>query len=220
MYYWSQYIHLEKEFCQTIRFATLSDANRDTFSAEYSKLLLEIGSEVDVVANLYCKLLDSSFRKSKPTIKDYRKIICEKSPRFSYQGVVHRRGDVSKLLPWYIWHDDSDAIPAWWIVYNKVKHDRLGEGKINGVTKKYYMFANQFYTLSALAALYQLLMSIYLRISIQEGLRIRCPLPGSRIFMMDGDVWASEDIYDSDDASYVDENFNVVQVYGPSYSSL
>ena len=52
--YWSQYILLEKEFVSTLHFLTLDSSNESAFSQAYSKLILELGSEIDVVFKQYC----------------------------------------------------------------------------------------------------------------------------------------------------------------------
>lgn len=49
--YWKQYIMIEKEFRQTTKYVALDSINFKTYSDAYIKLLLQIGSEVDIVAN-------------------------------------------------------------------------------------------------------------------------------------------------------------------------
>lgn len=46
--YWSQYILLEKEFVSTLHYLSLDRENEEAFSQAYLKLLLELGSEIDV----------------------------------------------------------------------------------------------------------------------------------------------------------------------------
>lgn len=47
--YWSQYRLLEKEYLNTLQFITLDEDNDNAFSQAYIKLILELGSEIDVV---------------------------------------------------------------------------------------------------------------------------------------------------------------------------
>ena len=71
--YWAHYISLEKEFASTLRFVSIDPSNDNTFSEAYSKLLLEIGSEVDVVLKEYSKMLQATFIGDK--IDQYRSLI-------------------------------------------------------------------------------------------------------------------------------------------------
>ena len=48
--FWTHYIMLEKEFMATTGFVKVDTENYSTYSDAYAKLLLQIGSEVDVVA--------------------------------------------------------------------------------------------------------------------------------------------------------------------------
>ena len=59
-----------KEFVSTLHYLSLDRENEEAFSQAYIKLLLELGSEIDVVFKQYCKNIDPSFRGEK--ITDYQ----------------------------------------------------------------------------------------------------------------------------------------------------
>ena len=61
-YFWTHYIMLEKEFMTTILYVRIDKDNSNTYSDAYIKLLLQIGSEIDVVAKETCKLLNPKFK--------------------------------------------------------------------------------------------------------------------------------------------------------------
>ena len=69
--YWSQYILLEKEFMATLHYLSLCEENEEAFSQAYVKLLLELGSEIDVVFKQYCANIDPSFNGK--NMQDYQK---------------------------------------------------------------------------------------------------------------------------------------------------
>jgi hypothetical protein len=52
---WYYFLSIEKDFVPTIDFVHLSSVNAKAYSNEYAKLLLLIGSEVDVIAKRLCK---------------------------------------------------------------------------------------------------------------------------------------------------------------------
>ena len=67
---WYYFLSLERDFSKTEDFVHVHPANENTYSNEFAKLLLLIGSEVDVVAKMLCSKIAP---KSKPkNIDDYR----------------------------------------------------------------------------------------------------------------------------------------------------
>jgi hypothetical protein len=211
--YWRHFISLEKEFVSTLTYVSLDTDNFSTYSEAYAKLILEIGSEVDVVLKVYCKQLKSNFKKDK--IDDYSYLIKNKNPEFCNQIVSVQNTNIT-LPPWENWNIEYETIskgkrkihntsPFWWVAYNKIKHERTDLVKIESVKKESYKFANLKYTLSALAGLYQTLIYIYYDLAHAENKRIFTPLPGSRILQMVGSTWDSVEFY-YDYALYIDYN--------------
>ena len=60
--YWQHFLALEADFAATSRYVELSQKNFATFSIEYAKLLLAIGSEVDVLCKIMCEKIDSTVK--------------------------------------------------------------------------------------------------------------------------------------------------------------
>ncbi|WP_073161636.1 hypothetical protein [Fibrobacter sp. UWH5] len=88
---------------------------------------MQIGSEVDVVLQLLCNILDGDSNASK--IDQYKGIILKHQPEFEQVTVVSDEYGICEI-PWKGW---STSSPIWWRLYNKIKHDRLGID--NGILK-------------------------------------------------------------------------------------
>lgn len=206
--YWAHYISLEKEFTQTCAYVSLDEKNYDTFSAAYLKLLLELGSEVDVAMKFYCNLLNTSFNGD--NIGQYRECINVCNPIFFSQEVLVRNSAIT-LKPWNNSDENgTQRSPEWWIAYNKCKHDRTGSGIIGTVEDNYLCFANLKYTLHSLAGLYQILIFSYKKLAESENKRIQVPIPGSRLFELTGELWTGSIFY-KDMAFYIDDTGHLLQ---------
>ena len=60
---WNYFLSIEKDFIRTIDFVHLDAANAGAFSNEYAKLILLLGSEIDVVAKMLCHKLKERLAK-------------------------------------------------------------------------------------------------------------------------------------------------------------
>jgi hypothetical protein len=123
----------------------LDSANEQTYSNEFAKLLLLIGSEVDVVAKMICK--NTAPSKSVKNIEDYRDVIVSNFPGM-HAVEIEISTYAMKIQPWLSWDPVTSASPRWWKAYNNVKHER----DIN------FTDANQKHTLQALCGLLSLLL--------------------------------------------------------------
>lgn len=198
--YWRNYILLEKEFAETLEYITLDTDNYNVYSAKYIKLLLQIGSEIDINAKLLCSQYNEQSRSE--NINHYRNEITSNEVDFCNTEVdIIQHCNLSSFVPWESWKQGNN--PNWWIAYNKVKHERFQTGNIGGATKEYYKFANLEYTLLALGALYQLL--IYRYYKLIDGMEnwVKTPIPGSHLFRLIGNKWDGIDFY-QDVAFHVD----------------
>ena len=183
--YWAHYIAIEKEFARTFEYVSLSTDNYNVYSEAYLKLILQIGSELDIVLKEYCELFSQSF--SGRNLNDCRKIIKKNDELFCEQKVkVFKFNEC--IIPWEIW-GKSENNPVWWRVYNKVKHERTKVGTIENETKEYYKFANLKNTLYLLAALYQTNVYLYYKVAEEIGERIKTPLLVSGIFQLVEGKW-------------------------------
>lgn len=142
------------------------------------------------------------------TIDQYRNLIQSINPDFCTQEVLLLKTD-AKVTPWLAWTGSITEAgnvvknPYWWKVYNKVKHERTDTGTIALETKEYYKFANQKYTILALAGLYQVLIYMHYELATAEGKQVVTPLPGSRVFELTGGMWDTNQFY-RDVAVYID----------------
>ena len=177
--YWKQYILIEKEFKTSIKYVAIDTQNFSAYSDVYAKLLLQIGSEVDVVSKLLCKEMNPA--SSAGNILDYQSEIYVQFPEF---GDVNVSCDDLVLIPWEGW---STSSPVWWKVYNGVKHNRNMLATYGSETKENYKYANQKNTLNALAGLYQL--EQYLYTFVPHNQEEETPLPGSRLFKLQNQDW-------------------------------
>ena len=205
--FWSQYISLEKEFAETLHYLELDVNNENAYSQAYSKLMLEIGSEVDIVFKEYCRAIDPSFKSSYKTIGRYKESISNNNAVFISQQ-VYLINYSRTLSPWVEWTTLPDA-PWWWTAYNKVKHSRISMVEIDGVKQEGFKFANQKYTLLALAGLYQIMVYFFHKIATDEGNTIVTPMPGSRFFRLRGGIWDQIDFY-GDSAFYINDEDHLI----------
>lgn len=185
--YWRHYIALEKEFRHALQYVALDVDNYNVFSPIFMKLILQIGSEVDIVVKAYCNMLNANFAGE--NIYEYRKCIHMLDTTFGQTEVNILDLDVI-IKPWEIWDDlMNKPSPEWWTAYNKVKHERLNYGEIGALTKQYYKFANLEHVLNALAGLYQVLICMYYKLASADGKYTLTPFPGSRSFKLCGGGW-------------------------------
>ncbi len=138
-FYWKYYIHLENEFINTTEFVMLDENNFETFSIEYQKLLLAIGSECEIIFREICGFASDDRSKN---IADFRDEI-KSSNLMDLNNHVHIMGvsSLSSIEPFgETWPNQT---PTWWREYNNVKHGRtLNYKKAN--------LENVLYTLASL----------------------------------------------------------------------
>lgn len=116
--YWQHFLALEADFSATVRYVEFAKENFKTFSVEYSKLLLAVSSEIDVLCKIICEKLDSNAKKQ--NIDDYRACITAHTQIATEEVLINRYGLTFK--PWADWGKGKN--PAWWKSYNNVKHQR------------------------------------------------------------------------------------------------
>jgi hypothetical protein len=116
--YWRHFLALEADFAATARYVEFSQNNFQTFSIEYAKLLLAIGSEVDVLCKVICEKIDSAAKRR--NIEDYRNCIMAHC-QIATEEVLIRRYNLT-FKPWESWMHGRN--PPWWTSYNNVKHQR------------------------------------------------------------------------------------------------
>lgn len=141
---WHYFLALERDLIRTLDYVEFHPDNAGAFSNEYAKLLLLVGSEVDVVAKQLSKTVPGG-KKAKNIIA-YQQALTDAFP-----GIHDTEINISRysmlLKPWKAWENENSA-PPWWKAYNDVKHERNSN----------YRDANQGNVVAAFCGLLVLLM--------------------------------------------------------------
>ena len=116
--YWQHFLALEADFAATSRYVEFSPQNFTAFSIEFAKLLLAVGSEIDVLCKIICEKIDSAARRD--NIDNYRACLTAHSQIASEEVLIRRYNLAFK--PWADWASGQN--PSWWRSYNNVKHER------------------------------------------------------------------------------------------------
>lgn len=119
--HWDYYATLEADFVNTNRYVAVDAHNFKSYSNEFVRLLLAIGSEVDVVAKLMCQRIDPTRRVG--NIDDYRVVILPKFPGLPDTQLFMPKYEFV-CRPWDDWGGGPPENPRWWRAYNDVKHAR------------------------------------------------------------------------------------------------
>lgn len=160
------YLLLEEDFKETFKYVSLSEDNFNTYSSAYLKLLLTIGSEVDVLLPLIAKIYDSNCKENGYGCS---KTILKNEPEFKEIEFSLHNCDIV-LNPW-----KCDVYPEWWTVYNELKHNRSSFSKELDPNKKNYQLANLKNVIKALSGLYSLEILAYRKLAINENNKLIVP---------------------------------------------
>lgn len=181
--YIDHYMLLEEDFKKTFYYVTLEKENYNTYSSVYLKILLSIGSEVDILKKYLASLIKQNFNENKD---DPNKIIIDFDSKFKELEVKLLLND-EKIMPW-----NYEKEPDWWTAYNEIKHNRLANASKFDNNKKYYQYANLKNVLYALSALYSLEMYVYRMISMKCEEELFIPMVKT-LFCMNNSYWENID---------------------------
>jgi len=143
---WWYFLSIEKQFVETLNFVDLDPKNVATFSNEFAKLLLLIGSEVDVIAKMICAGLPGG--ATAKSITHYCRVLTTEFPGIETIEIEVERYP-GPIVPWSGWK--QNASPSWWKAHTDVKHHR----------DKAFGEANQGNVLYAICGLFALLLYYY-----------------------------------------------------------
>ena len=160
--HWNYFLSIENDVENLARYVEFTKENFRTYSIEMVRLLLSASSEVDVVAKLLCKKINTESKADK--INQYREIINETLPSIKSMKIILPKYGL-KLTPWSNWKNDET--PIWWIKHIAVKHQRDTNFKE----------ANLKNVLNCVGALYVLLLYYY-----YEELIVGSLYPRSQLF--------------------------------------
>ena len=117
--HWNYLLALEEDISHLSRYLEPTQKNFKSYSLELARILFAAASEVDVVAKLICKKINSQSKAE--NINNYRKEITAAFPKFHETKILIPRFGLT-LEPWINWKGKTR--PLWWWAYNKVKHER------------------------------------------------------------------------------------------------
>lgn len=177
--YLSYYLLLESDFIETFNYVSVESDNYKAYSNTYLKLLLAIGSEIDVIRKFIVNLFYPSFdeKKQNPNklLMECFSDIKELEIKFKTTDEVLRPRDYSKE-------------PDWWAAYNEIKHNRLEAAEKFDATKKYYQYANLENVILSLAALFSLELFAYKKIAEDTHEKLFVPIIKS-IYSINNSCW-------------------------------
>lgn len=193
--YWNNFIAIEDEFVKINGYVALDPINYKTYSTAFLKLLLEIGSEIDIVCKLLCSIRFG--RTDVSNIYAYRDCILENIPNFTEVAVVT---EGLREIPWKKWLIEN---PKWWKVYNGVKHNRFSMTTIDGESQEFYKFANLENVMKSLMALYQLEVYILNHLIKEDGKKEIFSFLKSALFSLDGGGWSCSKFHGANEGLYI-----------------
>lgn len=151
--YWKQYLLLERDLIQTDDYVSIDKDNYNTFSNQYTKLLLTVCSEMDSIAEILCGM---SQKKIPFGIKNKLDVLFEEYPNLkNYRVNTKYPYDIKNIAPMVKF---SDSLSDWWQAYNDIKHRRMCR---NEAGRYNYTKANLKNVLFAMAALFILNNKLY-----------------------------------------------------------
>jgi len=117
--HWQYYLTVVDDLVTLSRYVEITPSNYGTHSVELVRLLLTVGSEIDVVAKVLCQ----SVRSDTPVrnIDDYRDMLVKAFPGLPKVEVSMPKFGLT-FSPWAEW--EAGMNPSWWRKYNDVKHER------------------------------------------------------------------------------------------------
>lgn len=147
--FWKHYLKYEKNLIQMFDYVEFEAANFSTYSSEFMRLLLSIGSEFDNALRAIYGFQDTE----RTTISNYASAVLSRYPNITSQKVCVKNRSIV-LQPFSGWSVDKAAQSLdFWKAYNDVKHDRI----------KNYQMASLKNVVNALAALFIIEMFEYER---------------------------------------------------------
>jgi len=176
--HWNYFLALESDTEKLSRYVEFTTGNFSTYSLEMAHLLLAAASEVDVIAKILCKKVDSS--QNADSIGKYREVLKPSFSKIQNMRVLIPRYGL-ELCPWSNWNNDEN--PEWWTAYNKVKHHR----------STHYQRANLRNTLNAVAGLFVMLLFLY-----KEDAEAGTLAPSPTLFRVADEFFAGVDLGSGD----------------------
>ena len=121
--YWQQYLLLEKRMIELSDYVAIDRKNYATFSNQFISMYLIICSEIDSVADEYCKRFLEQDKKNTFGITNKINLILHEYPKLQDWRCQTKfpYGEID-LVPFKKFKDNESS--DWWKSYNSVKHNR------------------------------------------------------------------------------------------------
>lgn len=132
--YWSYYLSIEKMLANTIQFVSPSEENENTYSDEFTKIILLSCSEIDSILKLLCKLNNIILTDREYNMKNYAKML-EKDTFIKHEsyGPEYVSTINESFLLVTPFKDINSKIKyaglEWWKDYQSLKHNRMENAK-------------------------------------------------------------------------------------------
>lgn len=140
--HWDYYLALEEDLAKCARYVAPEEDNFDTYSIEFAKILLQAGSEIELVAKELCKKINPeiSNRKLKNMgINNFYPIITSKYHKFKDNILSIPNFNMKDVKPWLCWEEKCP--PTWWTAYNAAKHHRGNKFSLTNFKNAIYSVA-------------------------------------------------------------------------------
>jgi len=142
--FWSFYLSLENDFMNTVNYVHPSQENLNTFSSQYSKIILTCAIEFESISKIFVKHISSDNRAG--NIGDIKQSLLREFPNI-HSNIVSMQKYGIKMQPLEEWGTNQRL--NWWSSYTSIKHNR----------HKNFNKANLENTLNSLSAL--LIINVY-----------------------------------------------------------
>ena len=163
--YWSYFCRLENQLLDVQQYVEFDKSNELTYSMEFLQISQAACNEVEVLAKIIAKELDTFGVGTYDRINQWGFVLQNAYPDLNDEKIIFY--DSRILTPWKNWTYESTKTkkgnqtlklakksksPFWWVAHNKVKHERTSKYK----KATNYRRANLLNTINSLAALYSL----------------------------------------------------------------
>ena len=141
--YWGYYLSIEKMLEKTNQYVSPSYNNRNTYSDEFSKIILLSCSEIDSILKYLCKLDGIKSNRKYYSMEDYSKLL-EKINNIKDIGYCpfynsSLKEEALVVYPFARLNSEMQyANLKWWENYQKLKHNRLENVELGNLYNAVY----------------------------------------------------------------------------------
>lgn len=119
LHYWQYFIALESDLAHTTRFVEVVEANMETYSIEFARILLSAGAEVDVLFKILAS--QHGLAADPLNVVGYTQALHAKFPKLHALPILLPRY-AAELFPWESL--GRGCTPIWWNAHTAIKHRR------------------------------------------------------------------------------------------------